>query len=297
MNTINRQAVSPPADPMAKDIVPHNTGTTATAVTTRYTRLLNEPVGAGCPNHHDDVETLQRLLNLNGPRFGLNQRLTLDGVFGRKTIDALSAYQRTVLCSPEPSGTVQPGDTALRSLCRGIPGSFGKTVLCLIFLHADETAIQNMTPPIDATMTRYGIDTPLRQAHFLAQIGHESGELRFREELAEGTAYENRPDLGNTRPGDGPRYKGRGLIQLTGRSNYSQYCRACGVDVLERPELVATDDNLCADVAGWFWDRHKLNSHADRDDLEKITRVVNGGLNGLANRRRLLNRAGTLFGI
>ncbi|MEN6441774.1 MAG: glycoside hydrolase family 19 protein [Syntrophobacter sp.] len=281
--------------PTEHPISPNREKTTS-AITTRGARLLTEAVGYRCPNQREDVETVQRLLNLNGSRFGMPQPLKPDGAFGEKTLDALRAFQEIVLSLSGPGCMIQPGDMTLQSLCGEIPDSFGETILAFIFLHANEIAIEGMAHPIAETMARYGIDTPPRQAHFLAQIGHESGELHFREELADGTAYERRRDLGNTQRGDGPRFKGRGLIQLTGRSNYTHYREACRVDVLERPELVATDDRLCTDVAGWFWDRHKLNAHADRDDLEKITRVINGGLNGIENRRRLLNRARALLG-
>jgi putative chitinase len=142
------------------------------------------------------------------------------------------------------------------------------------------------------------IDTHLRRAHFLAQVGCESGELRFMEEIASGQDYEGRRDLGNTQPGDGQRFKGRGLIQLTGRANYTEYGRALGreAEVLAYPELVATDKALCADLAGWYWAKRELNALADRDDLTAVTRRVNGGLNGLEERRRLLQRAKALLG-
>src|SRR3546814_10384258 len=88
----------------------------------------------------------------------------------------------------------------------------------------------------------------------------------------DGSAYNGRVDLGNTQPGDGPRFKGRGLIQLTGRINYRDYGRACGKDFENRtdPRLVATDPNLAVDVAGWFWNSRKLNDFADQDDLREI---------------------------
>ena len=115
--------------------------------------------------------------------------------------------------------------------------------------------------------------------------------------MASGAAYENRRDLGNIEPGDGTRYKGRGLIQLTGRANYAEYDRTGGLkrDIETDPGQVATDDGLCVDVAGWYWDRKGLNALADRDDLETVTRRINGGLNGLDDRRRLLLRAKTVL--
>lgn len=142
-------------------------------------------------------------------------------------------------------------------------------------------------------MEKYEINTPLRQAHFIAQILHESGSFRYREEIASGAAYEGRKDLGNTKKGDGKRFKGRGLIQLTGRANYEAYGKSLGreSEILSNPKLVAEEDELNVDVAGWFWDRAKLNALADKDDLKAITRRINGGYTGLADRKAFLERA------
>lgn len=157
-----------------------------------------------------------------------------------------------------------------------------------IFIHAKQSAIDLFADPINAVMEKYNIDTSLRMAHFLAQIGHESGELRYREEIASGAAYEDRKDLGNTQKGDGRLFKGRGLIQLTGRANYAAYGNDIGVDLLAYPSLVASDDMLCVGVAGWYWNRKGLNKYADVDDIVTITKRINGGLNGIQERRRLL---------
>lgn len=163
-----------------------------------------------------------------------------------------------------------------------------------IYRHARERDLAELSPGIAATLTRYQIDTPLRQAHFLAQVGHESGELRQREEIASGDAYDTRVDLGNTpeRDGDGRIWKGRGLIQLTGAANYRRYANfKQRPDILDRPEIIATDPDLCCDVAGWYWMRHDLNRRADADDLRAVTRRINGGYNGMVDRKRLLARA------
>ena len=121
---------------------------------------------------------------------------------------------------------------------------------------------------------------------FLAQIGHESGQLRYVRELASGEAYENRSDLGNTQPGDGVRFRGRGLIQLTGRYNYEAIERELGLSVLENPQLLETPENA-ARSAGWFWYRNNLNALADLGKFDTITRRINGGLNGKEDRDRL----------
>ncbi len=148
--------------------------------------------------------------------------------------------------------------------------------------------------PLKETMRRYAIDTFRRQSHFLAQILHESGRLRFLEELWGPTpvqqGYEGRADLGNTRPGDGFRFRGRGLIQLTGRANYEAYTADTGIDYVGDPDAVAALP-AAADVAGWFWRRRNLNALADLNDVYRVTRRINGGLNGIADRIALLRRA------
>jgi putative chitinase len=156
--------------------------------------------------------------------------------------------------------------------------------------------------PLAEVMRRYDIDTLWRRKHFLGQVLHESGRLRYREEIASGDAYEGRRDLGNRQRGDGRRFKGRGLIQLTGRANYMRYAAAAlprelQVDVIEHPEAVALSTQLCCDVAGWFWQQNELNALADRPDLSEyetcraITQRINGGYNGLDDRLGLTRMA------
>lgn len=104
------------------------------------------------------------------------------------------------------------------------------------------------------------------------------------EEIASGAAYEGRKDLGNTQPGDGMRYKGRGPIQLTGRANYLNCGNALGLDLVSNPEIVSTVDVGCR-VAGWFWVTKGLNLLADERDFDRITRRINGGTNGARERQ------------
>ena len=156
--------------------------------------------------------------------------------------------------------------------------------------------LEKLLPHLNNTMQRYTITTPLRKAHFLAQLGHESDGFNTNEEYASGAAYEGRRDLGNTQAGDGVRFKGRGLIQVTGRANYADCGRALGVDLINNPQRLGDFDLACLS-AGWFWDTRKLNNHADRDDVLTITRIINGGTNGLADRRSYLSRAKRVLGI
>ena len=144
------------------------------------------------------------------------------------------------------------------------------------------------------TMAEFEINTPARQAAFLAQIGHESGQLRYVRELASGAAYEGRKDLGNTQPGDGVRFKGRGLIQITGRANYLKCGEALGLDLIADPELLEQPINACRS-AGWFWESRGLNALADAGDFLRITKRINGGTNGLADRQALYESAQQVF--
>lgn len=136
----------------------------------------------------------------------------------------------------------------------------------------------------------YKIDTVLRQAHFLAQTAHESDGFKTTVEYDPGDAYEGRHDLGNTRPGDGRRFKGRGLIQITGRANYNDAGARLGVNLVDYPETAAQFP-VAALTAGDYWHKRGINAFADADDLHGVTRKVNGGTNGLASRAVYLARA------
>jgi putative chitinase len=143
-----------------------------------------------------------------------------------------------------------------------------------------------------ATLESYDITSRLRIAHFLGQTCEESAGYRTTEEFASGREYEGRQDLGNTQRGDGPRYKGRGLLQLTGRANYADYGKALGVDLVNNPTLAA-QPALSLKIACEYWKRHNINADCDRDDAQAVTRKVNGGLNGLSDRIAFTQKAKT----
>lgn len=147
-------------------------------------------------------------------------------------------------------------------------------------------------PYLKAAMEERDIDTPKRQAAFLAQLAHESGSLRYVLEIASGAAYEGRADLGNAEPGDGIRFKGRGLIQVTGRANYAACSLALFGDdrLLASPGILETPLEACRS-ATWFWKSKKLNALADAGKFLTITRKINGGTNGLADRQAYWERA------
>lgn len=155
--------------------------------------------------------------------------------------------------------------------------------------------IPSFVAPLNGAMHEFHINSPIRQAAFIAQIAHESGELRYVKEIASGAAYEGRKDLGNTQPGDGMKYKGRGLIQITGRNNYLECGKALGVDLVTQPELLETNDLACRSAA-WFWASHGLNDLADKGDFYRITKRINGGTNGLKERQAYYAKAMLFLG-
>lgn len=168
--------------------------------------------------------------------------------------------------------------------------------LIRIMPHAQFRASRFIGPLNDA-MDECQIDSPKRIAAYLAQIGHESGQLRYVEEIASGAAYDNRKDLGNTRPEAiaiakrngttaGRFYKGHGLIQITGYDNHLAAMLALDIDCVENPQLLCEPVNACRSAA-WFWASHGLNELADAGRFKRITKVINGGFNGLADRLAL----------
>lgn len=148
-------------------------------------------------------------------------------------------------------------------------------------------------PRAEKAMVEQSITTQARARDFLAQVLHESGGLRFFEEIASGAAYEGRADLGNTHPGDGRRYKGRGPIQLTGRANYRWAGKLLHLPLEARPELAA-QHAIGWRIAALYWKSHGLNQLADQGQFVTITRRINGGTNGLADRLRYRQLVGAV---
>lgn len=152
-------------------------------------------------------------------------------------------------------------------------------------------------PYLKEYIEAYGINTKEREAMFLAQIAHESGEMRYTREIWGPTAtqkgYEGRKDLGNIHPGDGKRFMGRGLIQVTGRNNYSKCSQALtgtSITFIDTPDLLSTP-RYAVQTACWFWADRGLNALADLGNIEVVTKKINGGLNGLAERKKYWERA------
>ena len=168
--------------------------------------------------------------------------------------------------------------------------------LCAIMPLLKRDRAESYIGLLNSAMQEFEIITPEREAAFLAQLAHESGQLRYWEELASGEDYEGRVDLGNTEPGDGVRYKGRGPIQITGRSNYRAMGDALGVDFEDNPTLAALPEYGFR-TAGWFWQTRGLNGLADVDNFKLITKRINGGYNGMTDRLGYWQRAKNVLGI
>lgn len=187
---------------------------------------------------------------------------------------------------------------------------------------AANSSLEKYLAPLNHQMSKGGVDTPLRIAHFIAQLAHESGSFKYdtenlnygagalkavfgkyfktqemldeyarQPEKIANVVYANRMGNGNAASGDGWRYRGRGLIQLTGQNNYEACGKGIGVDLIESPEVLSIDPEISVAAAVWYWNSRKLNQYADEDNIEKITRRINGGYHGLDDRKEFLARA------
>jgi putative chitinase len=242
---------------------------------------------------------LQILFNLNLAQFPspTPERLHPDGRIGPRTIEAIRSFEMRVMNLAGSDGILAPRDATVAALLAGLPPGPSKEKLSVVMPRALPSRIDLYFEPLVAGMKKYEITTPLRMAHFIAQIAHETASFLYAEEIADGSAYEGRRNLGNTHPGDGMRFKGRGLIQLTGRANYTQYANDSGTDCLADPERVTTDPFVAVDVACWYWDKRRMNRLADADDAKAVTKAINGGYNGLDDRIEYLARAKAVLGL
>ena len=158
-------------------------------------------------------------------------------------------------------------------------------------------------PALNRTLQTYTLHNRLRAAAFLGQLAHESGEFRYMEEIWGPTAQQLRYEppstlatrLGNTQPGDGKRFRGRGPIQITGRANYKRYGDLLGLNLVGQPELVASP-GVGLSAAGMFWRTNGLNALAELQDYREITRRINGGYNGWEERLRYYELAKRVLG-
>jgi putative chitinase len=239
------------------------------------------------------VGTWQTFLNSQGFDCG-----TADSNFGNKTVFATIAFQKA-------NGLDDDGIVGSKTIAvaEGLGynseahegtknGDITVEQLSYIMKGGKRADVELYLPSLNSQMKAYQINTPLRKQHFLSQLGHESGSLKYRHEIADGSAYENRTDLGNIHTGDGKKYRGEGLIQLTGRNNITAYAGYCeDLDLIEHPERIGNEPKHAVGAACWFWKTRNLNKWADRDDVVMVTKVINGGTNGLEDRKQYLKRA------
>jgi len=152
-----------------------------------------------------------------------------------------------------------------------------------------------MVANLNYALFRFEINTPARIQHFISQAAHESGLGLWVVELASGVAYEGRTDIGNTQPGDGPRFRGAGFIQLTGRYNYQRFA-----DFMDNQDIMQgytyVSENYPWLSSGFWWHNNNMNARVDSGaTVEQVTRVVNGGTNGLADRQEMFRRAANIW--
>jgi len=188
----------------------------------------------------------------------------------------------------------------------GGPMQITEAQLAQVCQAASKYTIARFAPRLTRACNEFGIDTPRRVAAFLAQVAHECGEFRWLREIYGPTPQQKRYEppstlaerLGNTEPGDGKRFLGRGLIQLTGRANYRDCSKALFPDdpelLLHRPELLEQPTQACRSAA-WFWWSRGLNRYADSNDYTTLTKRINGGTNGLDQRVKYWRRALSAF--
>ena len=209
----------------------------------------------------------------------------VDGLFDRKTASAVKAFEKRQGLTRD--GVISAGELKkMKALTKGVTLS----QLHRIMPSLPMSKARAYLPLLNRAMAEAHINTKPRKAMFLAQLAHESVQLRYMEEIASGAEYEGRTDLGNTHPGDGVRYKGRGPIQLTGRANYRAAGRALGLPLEANPKLAAKP-SVGFRTAAWFWTTHGLNALADQGNFREVTRRINGGYNGYDSRLAYYHRA------
>ena len=268
----------------------------------------------------EDVRRWQEFLTRKG--FGAG---SADGSFGDRTVQATVEFQRQnglgadgvagpgTINKAKELGFVEAEDaggggggtpTGGSSGGSSPGGGLSEQALAQIMPNLNAAKRAAFFPFLVSAMNEFEINTPARQAAFLAQLAHESAEFRFMEEIWGPTSAQRRYEppnrlagkLGNTQTGDGFRYKGRGPIQVTGRFNYKKYGDLLGVDLINNPQQAATPE-VGFRIAGAYWDKNNINAMADRQDIVAVTRAINGGTNGLDDRKKYYERAKRVLGV
>ncbi|MEQ9262773.1 MAG: peptidoglycan-binding protein [Owenweeksia sp.] len=280
------------------------------------------------PELSDEVFQLQQSLAQLG--YDINP----DGKYGPGTQTAVMTFQRDKdlqadgVAGPATWKALQTKQTQDKKTEGFINLPLTLTLLKTIMPQGRESRLAMFCPALNRQLPDYQITSPLRQAHFLAQIAHESAQLNTTienlnysakalrsvfgkyfpsDEMANAYArqpekigsriYADRMGNGNETSTEGWKFRGRGLIQLTGKDNYRRFGQATGSDYIQNPEPVDTDADIAVQAACWYWNIHKLNHYADADDIRSITRKINGGYNGMDDREALLKRAKQAFNI
>ena len=265
----------------------------------------------GNASKYTEIAEANGLANPNAIAVG--QELTLPGL----SDDAETSDTSTTTPSTSPPVGVQSE-----------LGFFTTGQLGEIMPSASDANIAKYLSALNDEISNFGINTKLRAAHFIAQLAHESGSFKYTsenlnysakalrsvfgkyfpsEELAEAYArkpekianrvYASRMGNGDEASGEGWKYRGRGLIQLTGKDNYTQCGKATQMDLVENPDQLADNADAAVAAAGWFWDMRGLNAYADQDDIKAITKRINGGYNGLEDREKYLTNAKKVLGM
>jgi putative chitinase len=260
--------------------------------------LLIRSVGKGA-KHEDrnDARTVRLLLNANlslinaarakagnGALLALPEHGHTTGPDQVGLNERIGEFQSPVMMAGGKSADqrVDPGGATEKALLRGLPKGFSALKLKLIAPKASDQSVARYATLLDAWMKHCGINTPLEQAHFLAQIAVESDDLKTAQEYRSGDEYEGREDLHNTEVGDGKRFKGRGLLQITGRVNYEAFGAYSKMsltgpkDDANRQKL-SDDPSLAVKVSCWFWMQNNLNQWADRDNVVNVSKITNAG--------------------
>ena len=206
--------------------------------------------------------------------------------------DGLNPKESVAASEPTP----EPTETIIEVPIMALDISLSN--LKKVLTSAPDARLEKFIKPLQNVAEQFSINTPERFTMFIAQIAHESGEFRYMKEIWGPTStqlkYEGRKDLGNTVEGDGKRFLGRGPIQITGRANYTECGKALGIDLISNPQLLE-DPFIGLQSAGWFWSTRNLNDIADKGDFTLVTRRINGGTNGLEDRKKYYERAKVVF--
>lgn len=242
----------------------------------------------------DDLKRAQTLLANLGYYTG-----AIDGLVGRLTIAAVRHFQSdkglvvdgligshtwaAMFPNVEPPAAAPAGLVTL-DLLRGMSSRENPQIVAAL------------VDPMNAWLPAVGVTSPPVLAIFLGQAAEETDGFHTLTEYASGAAYEGRRDLGNTQAGDGMRFRGRGIFMITGRANYLAAGHAIGTNLVDHPELAA-DPAIAVRTACTYWASHDLTPLAAAGDIRAVTRRINGGYNGLADRLAYTGRARRLLGL